>query len=346
MDIVFGLAAVFTLVFINGFFVAAEFSLVGARRTRITQLADEGNRGALAAQNAINHLDSYIAATQLGITLASLGLGWVGEPAMSHLFEPILALVLPAESLETVGHTISIGLSFALVTVLHIVLGELAPKAIALQRPEATAIAVSRPAGWFLLVFRPIIMFMNWLGNSIVRALGFTAVAGHTQVHSSEELVMLIHSSREAGVLEAYEEQLLRRVFDFSAIYVEEVMQPRMEVDALPVTLSLQELLQTLRTNHHSRFPVYEDRIDNVVGILYGKDLLNLLIDQPALLTDSSGFKLRSVLHEPQFVPQSVSVDKALDRMRTTNMHLLMVLDEYGGIAGIVTMEDILEELV
>jgi CBS domain containing-hemolysin-like protein len=347
MDVVFGLLAVFTLVFINGFFVAAEFALVGARRTRIAQLADEGNNSAKVASRAMEHLDNYIAATQLGITLASLGLGWIGEPAVAHLFEPLLHLVLPPESVETVGHTITLVLSFSLVTMLHIVLGELAPKAIALQRPESTALVVAQPATWFLRIFRPVIYVMNSVGNAVVRMLGFEPASGHAQVHSSEELVMLIHSSREAGILQESEERLLRRVFDFSDIYIEEVMQPRIEVDALPLDITLDELLQTLREQHHSRYPVFESSIDNTMGILYVKDLLNYMIENPALLNGGSGtFDIKPLLHEPLFVPQSISVDKVLERMQTQQMHLAVVLDEYGGVAGIATMEDILEELV
>lgn len=347
MDVVFGLLAVFTLVFINGFFVAAEFSLVGARRTRISQLASEGNVNAKAAENAIEHLDSYIAATQLGITLASLGLGWIGEPAIAHLFEPLLHLVLPPESVETVGHTITLVLGFALVTVLHIVLGELAPKAIALQRPEGTAIIVSRPATWFMRIFRPVILLMNAIGNGVVRMIGFEPAGGHSQVHSSEELVMLIHSSREAGLLKENEERLLRRVFDFSDIYVQEVMQPRTEVDALPIDIALPDLLQKIRELHHSRYPVYTDSVDNITGILNGKDMLDHLIENPQLLTNHEAeFNLRPLLHDPLYVPETLSVDKVLERMQQVNMHLAVVLDEYGGVAGIATMEDILEELV
>src|SRR5512145_3030022 len=172
MDTLLGLVAVLALVLMNGFFVAAEFSLGGARRTRIAQLAAEGSSGARVAQQAMEHLDSYIAATQLGITLASLALGWIGEPAIAHLFEPVLHLLLPKEAIETVGHTISIAIAFTIVTMLHIILGELTPKSIALQQPEATAVAVSRPVTWFLRLFRPVIFVMNGIGNAIIRALG------------------------------------------------------------------------------------------------------------------------------------------------------------------------------
>lgn len=347
MESVLGLLAVFVLVGVNGFFVAAEFGLVGARQTRLAQLAAEGHAGAKSAQEAIHHLDSYIAATQLGITLASLGLGWIGEPAVAHLIEPVFQLFMTEEMIEQIGHPVSVALAFSLVTVLHIVLGELAPKSIALQRPEGTSIIVSRPTTLFLRIFNPVIHFMNAIGNLVVRLLGFEPAAGHTQVHSVEELHMLVRSSREAGVLERSEEQLLHRVFDFGGTTVEEIMQPRVEVDAIPLHATLPEILAAIKANEHSRYPVYEKSIDNVVGVLHTRDLLDTLIHNPALLTREDGpFDLTPMLHTPLFVPESVHVDKLLERMQKTRTHLAIVIDEYGGMAGVATMEDILEEIV
>ncbi len=347
MESVLGLLAVAALVFMNGFFVAAEFALVGARRTRIAQLADEGNAGARAAQDAIQHLDNYIAATQLGITLASLGLGWIGEPAVAHLFEPVFELFLPEEGAETLKHTLAFAFAFGLVTTLHIVFGELAPKAIALQRPEGTSIVVSRPITWFLRAFRPVIFVMNGIGNAVVRLLGFQPASGHEQVHSIEELGMLIHSSREAGVLAASEERLLKNVFDFRDIQVREVMQPRVEVEAIPVDITLPDLLHRVESGHFSRYPVFRDSIDHIVGILHTKDLLDAIVRQPDLLTGShADFSLEPLLREPLFVPLMLPVDVVLDRMKRAKTHVAIVLDEYGGMAGMATMEDILEELV
>ena len=347
MNAILGVLAVFALVFANGFFVAAEFSLVGARRTRITQLANEGNPGARAAEHAIEHLDSYIAATQLGITLASLGLGWIGEPAIARLFDPLLEAFLSEHTVETIGHTLGIVVAFAIVTLLHIVLGELAPKSIALQRPEATSILVARPTAVFLRLFRPIIWVMNTIGNSVVRLLGFEPASGHAQVHSAEELEMLVHASREAGILQASEELLLRRVFDFSDIHAEEIMQPRVDVEAFPLNISLSDLLTKIASVHHSRYPVYEDNIDNVIGILHIKDLFNRLVEQPELLTTSDrAFDIKPLLREPLFVPGTVGVDALLERMQKTKTHIAIIIDEYGGVAGLTSMEDIFEELV
>ncbi len=347
MELVLGLAAVFILVFINGFFVAAEFALVGARRTRIQQLASEGHGGARIAEQALVHLDSYIAATQLGITLASLGLGWIGEPAIAHLLEPLLDLIVPGNISETALHSITIAIGFSIVTTLHIVLGELAPKSIALQRPEGTSVVVARPIRWFLRVFSPVIMVMNALGNGVVRLLGFKPASGHERVHSAEELVMLVASAHEAGILEDREEQLLQRAFDFRDIHIRDVMQPRVEVEALPLDMPLLEVVEKVSTGTYSRYPVYDDKIDKVVGILHARDLLAQVVRQPTLLGgEAPDFKLKSVLREPLFFPEMATVDKVLDQMQREQVHFTIVIDEFGGMAGIATMEDILEELI
>ncbi len=346
METILGLLAVVLLVAANGFFVAAEFSLVSARRTRIEQLAQEGNAAAIATRNAIEHLDSYIAATQLGITLASLALGWIGEPAVAHLFDPLLRL-LPESFVSAAGHSIAVAVSFALVTMLHIIFGELAPKSIALQRPELIALFVARPTTLFLAIFRPVIYIMNSIGNWVVRLLGFEPSSSHSSVHSPEELEMLVHSSKEAGLIEENEEQLLRRVFDFGDVQVREVMRPRTEVDAIAADTPLRELLQTIAASHHSRYPVYQGSVDTVVGVLLTKDLLDTITRQPHLLTDEAAqFDLASILRKPLFVPQTTDVDMVLEQMQRTKTHIAIVIDEYGGMAGVVTMEDILEELV
>ncbi len=346
MESVTGLVVVLLLVLANAFFVATEFSLVSARRTRIEQLAQEGNAAAIAARKAIEHLDSYIAATQLGITLASLALGWVGEPAVARLFDPLLHL-LPEEWASTVGHSLAVAIAFALVTALHIILGELAPKAIALQRPEGIALFVARPIGLFLAVFRPVIWLMNGVGNGVVRLLGVAPAHGHSNVHSPEELEMLVHSSREAGLLEESEERLLHRAFDFGDVQIREVMRPRTEVDAVAADMPLRELLTLIAARHHSRYPVYQGSMDTVVGVLLAKDLLDAIVKQPSLLTDeSASFDLASILRAPLFVPQTTDVDDVLDQMKRTKMHIAVVIDEYGGMAGVATMEDIIEELV
>jgi putative hemolysin len=230
---------------------------------------------------------------------------------------------------------------------LHIVLGELVPKSIALQRPESTSLVIARPITWFMILFRPVIRLMNGIGNSIVRMLGFDPAGEHSSVHSAEELEMLVASSREAGLLQESEEELLRRVFDFSDISVEEIMQPRVNVDAVSADAPLAETLGILTANHHSRYPVYQESIDNVIGILLVKDLLDHIIQTPDVLTRRDlPFDLKPLLRDPLFVPQTLGVDRLLERMQATKTHLAVVIDEYGGMAGLATMEDIIEQLV
>jgi putative hemolysin len=347
MEAFLGLIAVFLLVFMNGFFVSAEFALVGARRTRIAQLVEEGSTAAKSAQKAIEHLDSYIAATQLGITLASLALGWIGEPAVASLLEPLFHAVLPESEAATASHTVAVVIGFSFVTLLHIVMGELVPKSIALQRPESVALIVSRPVTWFLRIFSPVIHLMNSIGNRIVKLLGFEPASGEHQVHSAEEIEMLVHSSREAGLLQESEETLLRRVFDFSDIHVEEIMHPRVEVDAIDLDMSTSEMLELIGSSHHSRYPVYEESIDNVVGVLLTKDLLDEVVRQPDLLSNrDKPPALKPILRKPIFIPGTVGVDKLLEQMQQSKTHLAIVIDEYGGMAGVATMEDIIEQLV
>src|SRR5260221_9370198 len=343
MDMWLGIIAVFLLVMMNGFFVAAEFSLVSARRTRIGQLAQEGNKAAQVAQKAIEHLDSYIAATQLGITLASLALGWIGEPSVSRLLESFL----PEPLAHTVGRGITAAVAFGLVTIVHIVLGELVPKSIAIQHREWTGLFVVRPTRRFRAVFRPVITLMNNVGNWVVRLLGFSSTSAHTNVHSPEELEMLVHSSREAGLLEPSEEQLLQRVFDFNDVQIKEVMRPRTEVDAVAADMPLHDLLRYISSLHYSRYPVYQGTVDTVVGILHTKDLLDAIGQRPELLTsESHSFDLKTIIRTPLFVPQTTGVDRVLEQMQRSKMQMVVVIDEFGGMAGIATMEDIIEELV
>ncbi len=346
METAAGLIAVFALVLTNGFFVAAEFGLVGARRTRIAQLAEQGNPNAKAAQSALRRLDSSLAATQLGITLASLALGWIGEPAISHVFEPVLERLLPPELMDAVGFAIASIISFSLVTMLHIVLGELAPKAIALQRPESAAMFTSRPLNLFLRVFHPIIRLMNWMGNSIVHLIGFHAAGEHAQAHSADEIVMLVHSSTQAGILEQREEEMLRRVFDFDQIQVQEVMQPRMDIEALDADMTLSEMVAYAAAHHRSRYPVYEQNIDHIVAVLHTKDLFQLMLNHESDDASTEVERTRRLFRKPLFVPATLGIDHALEKMQRTKMHIAIVVNEYGGVAGLVTLEDIIEQII
>jgi putative hemolysin len=342
---ILGLAAVFALVALNGFFVAAEFALVSVRRTRIEQLVTEGSGSAKAVQRAIGNLDNYIAATQLGITLASLALGWLGEPAVAHLIEPLLAPVLGGTDQKALSHTIAIIISFALITSLHIVLGELAPKTVALQRSEATALFVARPLDLFRLIFRPFIWVLNSAGRIVVRLFGLNATDEHTRVHSVQELEMLVTESREAGVLDQGEEVLLRRVFDFGDKTARQIMVPRTEVVGIPQEVTLRALIELAADERFTRYPVYSETVDNIVGVVHVKDLFKLLRNGFSEEHERT-FSLEPMVRPVLRVPETVHVADMLTQMQLKQHHFAVIIDEYGGTAGIVTLEDILEEIV
>jgi CBS domain containing-hemolysin-like protein len=335
-----GLVGVVVLVLANAFFVAAEFSLVSVRGTRIRELAEQGSRPARWAERAIARPDRFIAATQLGITLASLGLGWIGEPALSHLLQPIIAL-FPGTMEDEVSHTLSAGLAFAVITFLHVVVGELMPKSVALQDPEKTALAVARPTVWTAWIFHPAIVVLNGAGNAMLRAIGIRPAEGHRLVHSVEELKMLVSASAEGGVVEDEEEQMLRAVFDFGDTLVRQVMVPRTEMAALPAEASLDEIVRLAGEQTVSKFPVYEGSLDHIVGVVHVKDLLRLWPNGKA-----DGTTARQLMRETIYVPETTHVSTLLARFRRRRQHLAIVLDEYGGTAGVVTLADLVEEIV
>jgi putative hemolysin len=343
MDIssIIGVLAVLVLIATNGFFVAAEFALVKIRATRIEHLVNEGHRTAKVVQKQIGHLDTYIAATQLGITLASLALGWIGEPSLAHLVEPLFAWIGGAAARD-VTNGVAIALSFAIITAGHIVLGELVPKAIALQQDEKTALFVARPLWLFARLFRPIILLMNSIGNAVVRMLGLRMDGEHTSVHSPEELEMLILQSRKAGLLEQQETEFLRHVFTFEDKLARQIMTPRTEMVGLPVESSFADVRKLILAERYTRYPVYEKSIDFIVGTVHLKDLVAAFSSQ----ADEQSFTLRTLLRPVLAIPETTSIGPLLTRMQREGKHLAVIIDEYGETAGIVTLEDILEELV
>jgi len=334
------LGAVGLLVLANGFFVAAEFSLVSVRRTRVAELVSQGHTGATWVQRAIENPDRVIAATQLGITLASLGLGWVGEPALAHLLEPLIQLI-PEPLQFGVSHSLSAGLAFLLITFLHVVAGELAPKSIALQNPEKTSLAVARPTVLTEWIFKPIIWALNGTGNSLLRLIGVEPASGHELVHSVEELKMLVTASAESGVFEAEEGEMLHAIFELSGLLVRQVMIPRTEIIAVEADTPLEEIIGLVTQSTFTKFPVYEDNLDQVLGIVHVKDLLRAMRSP-----DCEDCSARSLAREPIYVPETISINTVLQQFRDNRQHIAIVLDEYGGTAGLVTLEDILEEIV
>lgn len=339
------LLLVFLLVLANGFFVAAEFALVSVRRTRIDQLVTEGKPRARGVQKALGHLDTYIAATQLGITMASLALGFIGEPALAHLIDPLTSRFLPETGATITAHGLAVIIAFSIATALHIVFGELAPKSIALQRPEATSLWVTAPLNVFLTLFRPFITVLNGIGNAVVRLLGFEPVGEHASVHSVEELELIVRSSREAGVVDAQQEYMVAGVFEFPDSHAREIMTPRTEIEAVPVTVSLGELARHASEGSHSRLPIYDGDLDHIVGVVHVKDVLRALRLQD-LSDDAAPFDVRSIMRKVVFVAESLPLDRLMAQLRNARLHLAVVVDEFGGTAGLVTFEDLLEEIV
>ena len=333
----FYLVLVMLLVAANGFFVAAEFSLVSVRHSRITALKEAGDRRAAVLLELLDNLNSYISATQLGITMASLALGWIGEPALSRVLEvPLHGRVSTA-----VLHTITFAVAFTIITVLHIVLGELAPKTLALERTEQIALAVAWPMRLFHRLFSWPIILLDHAGRGVVRLLGLHTSADHTSVYTIDELRQIIDVSHTGGTLEADEQRLLHRVFEFSDSEVQDVMIPRRAVAALPVTATLEETRLAFATLGYSRIPVYRDQLDNIAGIVVRRDLEPFLSQSTA-----SEFSLEHVLHPPRFIPANAQLSMALKQMQSARTHMVFVVDEYGGFEGIVTLEDLIEEIV
>lgn len=338
-----GLIAVLVLVLLNGFFVAAEFALVSVRRSRVAQLANEGNTRARRVQQALSHLDTYIAATQLGITMASLALGFIGEAAIAPLLQPLLGAVLPhGRDATLTAEGVALALAFVIATTLHIVIGELAPKSIALQRTDITALWVTGPLNLFLTLFRPFIFVLNGIGNAVVRAMGLEPAGEHAAVHSVEELELLVHSTREAGLLEEDQERMVAGVFDFGTRRVSRVMTPRTELDAVEVTLPWPDVVRRAAMSRHHRLPVYAQDPDHILGVIQAKDVLRVLADPQ---TRTVPVDLRALLRPVPFVPESLPLDDLLVTLRRERVQVAIVLDEFGGTAGLVTLEDVLEEI-
>jgi len=328
---------VLLLVAANGFFVAAEFSLVSVRRSRVVSLVESGDVRAATLLGMLDNLNSYISATQLGITMASLGLGWIGEPALSRLLEaPLHGLVS-----DTVRHTISVAAAFTVITFLHIVLGELAPKTLALERAERVALAVAWPLQLFHKLFGWPIYLLDFAGRSTVRLFGLQSSPDHASVYTVDELRQIINISHTSGTLEDDEQQMLHRIFEFADSEVQDVMIPRNAVSALPITATLEETQAAFNSLGFSRMPVYQDQLDNIVGIVVRRDLEPLLAR-----TGMPDFNLAKFIHPPRFVPANAQLSTTLKLMQSTRTHMVFVVDEYGGFEGIITLEDLLEEIV
>ena len=334
-----GLKILFTvlLVLINGFFVAAEFALVKVRLSQIELRAKEGNRLARLTLTMLQDLEAYLSASQLGITLASLGLGWIGESVVASI---ILAAVhaLNLNVTPELAHQIALPVSFATITVLHIVIGEQAPKMLAIQRPESLSLAVALPLRLFYLISFPAIWVLNKLSNIVLRLFGVNSGHGN-EAHTSDEMRMLLDQSKESGEIQDSEHELIENVFQFNDRMVKQIMVPRTKLSALDVHAPAEQILDTIFAEGYSRLPVYEGNIDNIVGVLNVKDLLPIIRRGEAV-------ELARIMRPPYFVPETKKINRLLRQFQRKHIVMAVVSDEFGGVSGIVTIEDIMEELV
>lgn len=328
------LVAVILLVAANGFFVAAEFALVGVRSSRIETLAASGSRAAKRLLSLLQNLNAYLSACQLGITLASLALGWIGEPAVARLLEGPLSGFS-----DTVRHSVAFLVAFSIITSLHIVLGEQAPKLVGLAAAEKVALIIALPMELFYRVFSLPIRALDWASARTVKLFGLTATAEHASSYTEAEIRRLIDISRESGHLRAEERRLIHRVFEFSDTLVREAMVPRTEMAAIPHTSSLAEITKSFEQNRYSRLPVYRDSFDDVIGFIHSKDVM------PYLLHPDK-FRLEDVLQPPLYVVDTARLEHVLRQMQKAKVHFGFVVDEHGGLEGIITLEDLLEEIV
>ena len=322
-------------VFLNGFFVAAEFAIVKVRGTQIEPLIAKGNRRAKLANELITHLDAYLSATQLGITIASLALGWLGEPFVASMVRPVFEDLNIRD--QRVVEGISFGIAFSIITFLHIILGELVPKSLAIQRAQSTTLWIAYPLRWFYLLFRPIISLLNGLANAILRLVGIQPVSESELMHSEEELRLLLTQDKRVSVASR---NTVLNAMDFRRKQARLVMVPRKEIVAIAYDAPVKEAVELMRSNKYSRYPVYKESLDNIVGIVHTKDVFK---PERHLKPD---FKIDSVLRDATFLPETVSLEKVLEIILQKKTHMVLLADEFGGTAGLITLENVLEELV
>lgn len=338
--------------------MASEFALVAVRKTRIDELVKRGNTSAKFVQKALNNLDIFISATQLGIPLASLALGWLGEPAIARSLEPFFHNFLPNDAALITSHGAAFIVAFSVITFLHIVLGELAPKSIALQKSELTSLWVIAPLSLFATVFKLVIWILNETGLLVLRLIGFPTPTGHQSIYSEEEIKMILAQSAEGGAIEKAEAEMVYSVLKFGDLPVKQIMIPRTKIIAFDMDTSLQKVIRVAEKNLHSRFPVFKGSIDNIVGFIHIKEIYKHALSDSKLklvkgvyrtflkkeeeVTISQTKLLRKILQ----IPETRRIDDVLLDMRKKRVHIAVVTDEYGGISGIVTLEDVLESLV
>jgi CBS domain containing-hemolysin-like protein len=331
---------VILVVLANGYFVAAEFAIVSVRRSRIEPLLEEGNKRAKVVMRFLDNVTAFISTCQVGITIASLVLGWLGEETFAHLLMPVLEKIIPATvPAFLAAHSIATAMALIVVTYLHLLLGEYMPKAVALDRAEKVALAVARPMELFEKAFKLPIWMINKSGSVALRLFGLQATDEHSKAYSEEELRHLIALSQKSGHLIEDERTLIDNVFEFTEATVDSIMAPRTEIEALSVEMSLEEMVATFERLGYSRMPVYRDSLDNVLGVVLYKDLSRAV-------RQGKNVTREELLRPAVFLPDSVKLNDALGILRKSSAHMALIVDEHGGVEGLVTLEDLLEEIV
>lgn len=328
------LFAAFVFVAINAFFVAAEFSIVKIRRSRLEEIEAHGNKKAKLAIKVTSSLDSYLSATQLGITLASLALGWIGEPALAVIIDPLFGHWLKNDPI--LMHSVSIATAFTIITLLHVVFGELVPKSIAIQKTETAVMLVVRPLYLFAQIFRPIIYIFDHLAALALKLIGIQPAHDSDLVHSEEEIKLIAGASQRGGIIDKTESEIIKNAVDFSDKIAREIMVPRQDMECLYLENTYEENFDIVKQSNHTRYPVCDEDKDNIVGMIHLRDIL----------MNEDEKDITKMLREVLFVPESLSVSEVLHTMKRRRIHMAIVIDEYGGTSGLISMEDVLEELV
>lgn len=335
-NLFFNLFLIVFLLFSNGFFVAAEFAMVKVRKTRVEQLVKEGDSNAPIALEAIKDLDKFIASVQLGVTISSIGLGWVGEATLAKIIEPLFNFLPVGQAIAT--HTVSATIAFALITFLHVVLGELIPKSIALEYTEKTALIIARPMHVITFIFNPFIWLLNGFGNSVLKLLHIPHSHQSSLVHSSEELDMIVESSYDGGALNETEKDMLHNVLEFTDLTAKQVMIPRTDMMCVPIDMSFEDLNKFATENQYTRYPVYEESIDHISGIIHVKDLYKLSVDDREC-------PISKIQRDVLLVPETITMDNLVLEFKKRKDQMAIVVDEFGGTSGLITLEDVIEEI-
>lgn len=336
-DILINIFVIAFLLFVNGFFVAAEFALVKVRKTRLEQLSNEGNSNAKKALKLVNDTNKMLAAAQLGVTIASIALGWVAESTIVQLIEPIISY-LPLANSKVVAHAISVPISFVVVTYFHVLLGEQLPKCFALRHPDSLALLVARPMDMFITLFKPFVWLLLVSGDKILCAFHATSDEA-SLVHSTEELDMLVDASYNEGVLNETEAEMLHNMFKFSDLLAKQVMLPRTDMMCIPSDITFDELNKFALENQYTRYPVYEGSIDKILGFIHVKDLYSLSMTK-------ENYSIEKLIRPLMLVPETMTLDNLILEFKKSHTQMAVVIDEFGGTSGLITLEDVLEEII